>query len=67
MPNLLKYILLSGTLFLCTGCSDIIDSLVVPINNATTDLNGSSTMPVETFSDTSFKIRGTKVRIEKNF
>jgi hypothetical protein len=59
--------LLSGTLFLCTGCSDTIDSLVVPINNATTDLNGSSIMPLDTFPHTTLKIKGTGVNIEKNF
>ncbi len=60
------FILLFGFL---AGCSSI-EQIVMPINNATIDLNQTSqnfNMPTGIFPETELKFRGTKLVIEKNF
>jgi hypothetical protein len=52
-----------------TGCHEL-DAIVVPINNATIDLNQTEetfSMPTDLFPDTKIQMRGTKLAIEKNF
>jgi hypothetical protein len=52
------------------GCTHEIDKIVVPINNATLDLNRSTQkidMPIDLFPDTGLKLKGSKVVIEKHF
>jgi len=60
---------LSIILFMA-GCTHEIDKIVVPINNATLDLNRSTQkidMPIDLFPDTGLKLKGSKVVIEKHF
>jgi|GEM_PF-5357006 len=57
------------SLFVIVSCG-MVDSIVVPINNATLDLNrtaGSLDMPDNLFPETDMKLKGNKVVIEKHF
>jgi len=58
------------TFSFCTGCSKIVDPIVVPIDNATRDLNRTKeniSMPMEIFPGAEVHVKGTKLAIEKNF
>jgi len=70
MKNIQKIYFLFLPLFLIAGCSKQIDKLVVPIDNATRDLNQSTQkidMPLGALPDTGLKVKGSKLVIEKHF
>jgi len=57
-------------LFFFSGCKEAINSIAVPVNNATVDLNQSSQtihMPLGLFPETGFKFKGTGLTMEQNF
>jgi hypothetical protein len=57
-------------LLLGSGCSRVIDPIVVPINNATLDLNRTKmnlAMPLDLFPGAEVHLKGNKLAIEKNF
>ncbi len=63
IPFLLLLSLLSFS-----GCHEI-DRIVVPINNATLDLNRTKDfdMPLKLFPGAKVRLKGTKLAIEKEF
>jgi len=57
-------------ILLLWGCSDTIEKVVVPISNATVDLNQSTQhidMPGDILPDAGLKVEGSKLVIEKHF
>ncbi len=52
------------SVLLMVGCSRMIDSIAVPLNNATVDINQSSTLPLD---DATLKIKDSGVALETNF
>jgi len=52
------------SVLLMVGCSRMIDSVAVPLNNATVDINQSSTLPLD---NATLKIKDSGVALETNF
>ena len=63
------YLLILLSLLAGAGCHEM-DTLLVPINNATVDLNHTKenfSMPTELFPGAKIHLKGSKLAIEKHF